>query len=106
MLLKKDIYNVNIKDIEDIEGYFKDYQRYYITNLAINTTLNARINEVKNKIPNITNLATTTALTAVENEIPDYSKYITAPDFAKLIFCKVSTSKDDITNSVKKDLFL
>ena len=40
-----------------------------ITNLAITTALNAKINEVKNKIPNITNLATLTALTAVENKI-------------------------------------
>ena len=36
-----------------------------ITNLATNTTLNAKINEVKNKIPNITNFATITALPAV-----------------------------------------
>ena len=39
------------------------------TNLATNTTLNAKINEVKSKIPNITNLATTAALTAVENNL-------------------------------------
>ena len=38
-----------------------------ITNVATTTTLNAKINEVKNKIPNITNLVNTTALTAVEN---------------------------------------
>ena len=36
-----------------------------ITNLATNTTLNAKINEVKNKVPNITNFATITALPAV-----------------------------------------
>ena len=39
----------------------------HITNLATNTALNAKINEVKNKIPNITNLATTITLTADEN---------------------------------------
>ena len=55
-----------------------------ITNLATNTTLNAKINEVKNEIPSITNLATTTALTAFENKIPDHSKYITTPEFNKL----------------------
>ena len=38
-----------------------------ITNLATTTALNAKINEVIKKIPNITNLATTNALTAVEN---------------------------------------
>ena len=40
-----------------------------ITNLASTAALNAKINEVKNKIPNITNLATTTAFTVVENKI-------------------------------------
>ena len=39
---------------------------------------------MKNKIPNITNLAFTTALTYVENKIPDHSKYITTPEFNKL----------------------
>ena len=33
-----------------------------ITNLATNTALNAKINEVKNEIPNNSNLATTAAL--------------------------------------------
>ena len=49
--------------IENIEDKIPD-----ITNLATNTTLNAKINEVKNKIPNITNLAATTALTAVDKK--------------------------------------
>ena len=82
-----------------------------ITNLATNSSLNAKIIEVKGKIPSITNLATTTtALTGVENKIPnvsnlvkkaeyntkiseiekkiinyDYDKYITSPEFNKLI---------------------
>ena len=41
-------------------------------------------NEVKGKIPNITNLATNTALTAVENKKPDHGQYITTPEFNKL----------------------
>ena len=40
-----------------------------ITNLATNTFLHAKINQVKNKISNITNLATATTLTAVQNKI-------------------------------------
>ena len=47
-----------------------------ITDLATNNTLNAKINEVKSKIPNNTNLATITVLTVVENKIPDHSKCI------------------------------
>ena len=56
-----------------------------ITNLATNTTLNAKINEVKNKISNITNLATTTttAITGVKNKISGHSKYITTQEVNK-----------------------
>ena len=87
---KIDVHNTKIRKIED---KIPD-----ITNLATNTTLNAKINEVKNeipsvnvattdaldakindvkaKIPSITNLATTTALTAVGNRIPSISKLV------------------------------
>ena len=47
-----------------------------ITNLATKTTFNAKINEVKGETPNITNLATTTAYTAVENKIPNVSNLV------------------------------
>ena len=52
MLLKKDVYNGKIKNIED---KIPD-----VTKLATNTTLNARINEFKIELPSNTNLATTT----------------------------------------------
>ena len=51
------------------------------TNLVTTSTLNARINQVKNKVPNITNLATTTSLTAVENEIPNVSNLVETLDY-------------------------
>ena len=44
-----------------------------ITNLATNTILNTKIDEVKTEIPRINGLATTSALTAVENNIPNVS---------------------------------
>ena len=105
MLLKKDVHNAKIKDIED--------KIPNITNLAINTILNAKINEIKKEIPSITNLATTTALTAVENKIPDHSKYITTPEFnltaehfaARLEQANLP-SKNDIANFVKKTDFV
>ena len=81
--------------------------------IATNTTLNAKINEVKNKICNITKLATTSALTAIENEIPDYIKYITTPESNRLIaenFAANSaqanlSSTNDTANYVKKTDF-
>ena len=48
-----------------------------MNNVATYTALHAEINEVKNKITNITNLATTTtALSDVENKIPNVSNFV------------------------------
>ena len=47
---------------------------------ATKTTLNAKINEVKGEIPNITYLATTAALTTVENKIPNISNLVKKTD--------------------------
>ena len=42
-----------------------------VTNLATNTSPNAKIDDVTGEILSIINLATTTALTAVESKIPN-----------------------------------
>ena len=47
-VVKKDVYNAKIKHIED--------KVPHITTLGTNTTLNDKRNQVKNKIPNISNL--------------------------------------------------
>ena len=60
-VVTKDVYNANIKNIED--------KVPDITNLATNTTLNAKINDVKKVRPSNTNLATTTAFNAKINEV-------------------------------------
>ena len=81
--------------------------------LATTAALNAKINEVKNKIPNITKLVTTTSLTAVENKKPDHSIYITTPEFIKSTAENFSTrlaqanlaSKNDVTNFEKRTDF-
>ena len=57
LLLKKDVYNAKIKNIEN--------KTPDITNLATKTTLNAKINEVKGEIP---------ALKAEANEVKGDSK--------------------------------
>ena len=62
-----------------------------ITNLTINAFINAKINEVKGEIPNITNLAITTALIAVENKIPNVSNVVKKTDYNTKI-SKVSPS--------------
>ena len=84
MLLEKNVYNANIKDIEDI------------TNLPSTAAFNAKINEVKNKIANTSNLATTTSLTAVENTIPPHSKYITITE-ANLALAQANTTTSKLS---------
>ena len=69
------------------------------------------MNEIKNKIANITNLVTNTALTVVENKISGHSKYITTPEFNKLAAENFTarlkqaylTNKGDIADFVKKN---
>ena len=58
-----------------------------INNLAKAAALNAKINEVKSKIPNVTNLVITTAFTATENKVPNVSKLVTK----KILMQKCST---------------
>ena len=55
-IVKKDVYNAKIKNIED---KIPD-----ITNLATNASLNAKIYEVKGEIPSTTNFATNASLNA------------------------------------------
>ena len=50
--------------VKNIEDKIPD-----ISNLATNTTFNDKINEIKNKIPSVINLATTTALNANIKEV-------------------------------------
>ena len=59
-VVKKDIYNAKIKNIED---KIPD-----ITRLATKTILSPKINEVKGEIPSITNLMLLLPFTAVENK--------------------------------------
>ena len=47
-----------------------------ITNLVTTSTVNVKINEIKNEVHSITNLATTTAVTAVESKIPIFSNLV------------------------------
>ena len=64
-----------------------------ITNLASNVSLNAKTNEIKDEIPSITNLAETAALTTVENKIPNASDLVKKADYdseIKLIKSKYS----------------
>ena len=57
--------------IKNIEDKIPD-----ITNLATKTTLNTKTNDVKTEISSISGLAATSALTAIENKIPNVSNIV------------------------------
>ena len=73
-VVKNDVVNKDVYNakIKNIEDKIPD-----ITNLATDATLNDKINEVKKKIPIITNVATTTALNAKINEVKNTITNIT-----------------------------
>ena len=52
------------------------YETPDLINLATNTTLKAKISEIKNKISSIADLAIITALTSVENKITNVSNIV------------------------------
>ena len=72
-VVKNDIIKKNVYNakIENIEDKIPD-----ITKLATKTTATAKINEIKSEIPNINNLATTTAFTTVKYKVPNISNLV------------------------------
>ena len=118
MSLKEDVCNAKIKNIEDkihdiiklstnttVDVKINDVKNEIpsITNLATTTTtttLNAKINEVKNKT-NMTNLAITAALATVENKIPNICNLV-----KKLVKQKISETESEITTDHDYDKYI
>ena len=55
------------------------------SDLAKKSDLNAKITEIENKIPSITDLATKSALAAIENKLPDVSSLVKKTDYDEKI---------------------
>ena len=70
---------VDISKLSDVvkNDVIKKDKLLDITNLATNASLNAKINEVKGEIPSITNLATIASLNVKKNEIKNKIPIIT-----------------------------
>ena len=62
-VVKKNVYNKLVAKVDNIDT----------SDFVLKTNYNAKITELENKIPDISNLATKTALTTVENKIPSVS---------------------------------
>ena len=72
-VVKKHVFKDKTRNIED--------KIPAITNLATNTSLNAKINKVKCLMSKISNLATTIAINFVENKIPSVSILVNKTDY-------------------------
>ena len=86
------------KDVHnDIEDKIPD-----ITNLATNASRNPKINEVEDAIPRNNKLATTTALAAVENKVPNVSNLVKKTDYNT----KISEIENKITTDHDHDKYI
>ena len=65
------------------------------------TDYNAKITEIENKVPDISNLATKTALNTVENKIPDTSGLFRTTDCNSKI-TEIEGKIPDVTNLARK----
>ena len=73
-----------------------------VTNEVVKKTdYNAKITEIENKIPDISNLATKTALNTVENKIPDTSGLVKKTDYNAKI-TEIEGKIPDLTNLATK----
>ena len=73
MLVKNTLYSELVKKNHAIE--------LLILLISIKTDYNAKIKDIENEIPNISNLATTAALTDPEKKIPNISNLIKKVDY-------------------------
>ena len=67
------------------------------------TDYNAKINEIENKIPGISILATKTLLNTVENKIPDASGLVKKTDYNTKI-TEIKNKIPDISNLATKTI--
>ena len=74
MLLKK-LYDELIKKVDTIDT----------SKLVHKRDCDAKIKDIEDKIPSITNLVTTTALNTVENKIPNVSDIVKKTDYDEKI---------------------
>ena len=93
-VVKKDVYNASIKNIEDKIPNF--------TNFVTTAAFNAKVNKVKGRIPSITNLGTTTALTAFENEISNVGTLVKKTDYST----KINENEKKITTDYDHDKYI
>ena len=99
-IVKNDVFKKDVYSakIKNIDNKIPD-----ITNLATNTTINAKINVVKKEIPSITNLATTTTtdlnakINEVKNKLPNITNLATTTATAD-----IENKIPNVSNLVKK----
>ena len=66
------------------------------------TDYNAKISEIKGKIPSVSGLTTTSALTAVENKLPNVSNLVKETDYDT----RISETENKLTDHNHDNILL
>ena len=97
--LKTEVHKLDIDKLAPVPVDLSKLSDVVKNDVVKKTDYNAKIAEIENKIPDISNLATKTALTTVENKIPDINNLAT-----KTALTTVENKIPDISNLATKTL--
>ena len=95
--LKTEVDNLDIDKLKPLPDDVSKLSNVVTNEVVKKTDCNAKITEIENKIPNISNLATKTALASVENKMPDINNLAT-----KTLVNRVENKIPDISNLATK----
>ena len=79
--LKTEVDKLDIDELVPVPNDLSKLSNAVKNDVIKKTDNNAKITEIENKIPNISNLATKTSLNTVQNKIPDTSGLIKKTDY-------------------------
>ena len=79
--LKTEVDKLDIDELVPVPNDLSKLSNGVKNDVIKKTDNNAKITEIENKIPNISNLATKTSLNTVQNKIPDTSGLIKKTDY-------------------------
>ena len=80
-ILKTEVDKLDIDKLKPLPDDVSKLSNEVTNEVVKKTDYNAKITEIENKIPNISNLATKTSLNTVQNKIPDTSGLIKKTDY-------------------------
>ena len=98
--LKTEVNKLDIDKLVPVPGDLSKLSDVVKYDVIKNTDYNAKITEIENEIPDISNLATKTLLNTVENKIPDTSGLVKKRQNTKI--AEIEGKIPDVTNLATK----